>query len=377
MARVMVLAITGALTSQAHAESIPTPPPINVATVVPPRPADFTRRLQAWMPAEIRCESGVVPTGATIRRPFNSLTYPAATARPTTLRFAVDSTGRVHSIVRDEPTSSFVPDDAAPALASSRFPAGKSLTGCSVTYTPRIMTLAEAPVADLVSYSMNTVNGPLPREGWQRIEAGANCSEQPRPQPLLRAYPDFSLIDATPGVRDWSLVRFDTDASGTPVNLSLATGTGNRDLDAAAIEAAAKSRFTGGARTGCLYPYWRSPAVLPAPAAPTKPQEPAACSHKGKWEVAPVLRYPDPYGRRSIEGWALLGYDLAPWGAVGNVTVMEAQPSEDFGAQAKRMLEAAKAKPSDAGVRGCTVVVRYAMPEPQIQSADIAPDATY
>ena len=376
MARMTVLAIAGALASQASAESIPPPPPIDIARIVPPRPADFTRRLLAWMPGRVRCAGGDMPAGATIRRPYNLLVYPSATAQPVTLRFGVDNAGRVHSIVRVNPTSSFG-DDIAPALASSRFPAGNSLADCSVTYTARITSLADAPVADLVSYSMNAISGPLPREGWQRIEGGANCAQPPRPQPLLRAYPDFSKVAATPGVRDWSLVRFDTDAGGTPVNLALVSGTGNRDLDSAAVAAVGRSRFAGGARSGCLYPYWRSPAKLPSPDAPARPPESAACSRKDNWAVAPVLRYPEPYARRSIEGWAVLRYDLAPWGAVGNVTVLEAQPSEDFGTRAKRMLEAAKAKPSDVGVRGCSVVVRYAMPHPEAQTADVPTGVTY
>ena len=315
--------------------------------------------------------------GPTIRRPFNSLAYPQARQQAVTLRFAVDATGRVHSISRESETSFRGSDDIAPALASSRFPAGQALSGCSVTYSGTLAPLADAPLPELVSYSMNQHSGRLPREGWRRIEAGADCFAAPRPQPLLRAYPDFTTIEGTAGVRDWSLVRFDTDAAGRPVRPVLVTGTGNRELDAASVAAVADSRFTAGARSGCLYPYYRNPGVLAAEPMPDKPVEPDECERRGGWQVAPVLHYPPAYARRAIEGWAVIRYDVAPWGATGNVSVVEAQPSVDFGKQAKRMIEMAKARPSEAGVQNCVVHVRYAMASQKPQPVERPAEASY
>jgi TonB family protein len=206
-------------------------------------------------------------------------------------------------------------------------------------------------------------SGPLPREAWKRIVAGTDCSGDKRTQPLLRAYPDFAAVPGAAGVRDWSMIRFDTDSSGTPINITVRTGSGNAALDRAAVEAVGKSRFTPGQRSGCHYPYWKAAPRLAAPAPPPETEKRDACGDTGKWEVKPTLVYPPEYSRRAIEGWAVVRYDIAPWGATGNVTVVSAQPSADFGEQAKAMIERAKAAPSAAGVQGCSVRVRYAMPE--------------
>lgn len=331
-----------------------------------------------WTPGEVRCEGSTIAPVQTLRRPYNGLVYPRAMpSEPVMLRFAIDATGRVYSIARESQGGSYQSDDIAPALASSRFAPGRAFQGCTVTYSSSIIPLANAPVAELLSYSMNQQSGPLPREGWRRIESGANCFSQPRPQPVLRAYPDFSTVKATPGVRDWSLVRFDTDADGRAVRPIVVTGTGNRNLDEASIAAVADSRFTGGARSGCLYPYWRAPAALRAQPMPDKPYEPARCARKDGWQTAPVLSYPPAYQRRAIEGWAVVRYDIAPWGATGNVSVIEAQPSADFGVQAKRMIEAAKARPSDTGASNCVVHVRYAIPVDAPQAVEAPAGVAY
>lgn len=339
------------------------PAPAPPAIVVPaphagPHAYDASRRLLTWTPGEVRCDSGAVARGFTLRRPLNDLVYAGARPVPTVLRFAVDAAGRVHSIRRDAPATTPHSGDIAPALAASRFLPGKALEGCSVSYVPARVPLGEAAFDDLVSYSMSPHSGRLPREGWARIERGSDCANSPRPQPLLRAYPDFGEVTATPGVRDWSLVRFDIDAEGRVSRPETAASTRNPQLDRAALAAVTRSRFKRGERSGCLYPYWRSPAVLPAPA---KPASPERCAHSNGWEVSPALIYPEHYKRRAIEGWAVIRYDVAPWGATGNVTVLQAQPSADFGDQAKRMIETAKARKSEAGAQGCVVHVRYAM----------------
>lgn len=108
-----------------------------------------------------------------------------------------------------------------------------------------------------MAYSVNPVSGPLPREGW-RIYGAGNCLKQPVPAIKTRAYPDFIAIPATPGVRDWSLVSYDIDPAGTPVNVEPLAGTGSISLSAASREAIAASRFHAGGRSGCRYPYWRA-----------------------------------------------------------------------------------------------------------------------
>lgn len=378
LSRLLARTVAGALLFAAGAGQAVPPPPtvaeppviqtVSIPQVRPPRtgsPTTQERSLATWTPGPVTCEGGVTVAGTPIRSPFNSLIWNGMAGRTqdTVLRFDIDASGRPVSI-RGQ-TRFGLNSDAAPALAASRFPAAAH-EGCSVTYRGETRPVSEAPVADLVAYTINPLSEPLPPQGWARIRAEGNCSDRPRPAPLLRAFPDFRKIPATPGVKDWTLIGYDTDAGGKPVNVHAVLGTGNGRLDADAVDAVRKSRFTGGARTACLFPYWRAPEPLVAPAMPEKgayqDKQPGSCPPQGAWAVAPTLRFPPAYARRKIEGWAILRYDVAPWGEIGNVSVLEAQPAEDFGLQAMQSLRTAKAAPSAQGATGCVDRVKFVMP---------------
>ena len=331
----------------------PVPSPLPVAPVIA---TGDQRVMIGWEPTILRC-GGRPVVAAPVRRPWNNLIWPGYKGVPVSFAFAIDATGRTIGIRRlrdDAPGSA---DDLAPTLAATRFPAGAPRQDCTIVYTPRVTSIAETPVADLISYTMTPDSGPLPEAGWARIMAAGNCATEPRPQPLLQAFPDFGPIPGTPGVKDWSMVRYDTDAKGRPVAARTLTGTGNAALDAASIKAVRASRYAGGARTGCLYPYWKVPATLPAPPMPaedTARPANATCPAGRDWTTGPVLRFPENYRRRSIEGWAIMVYDLAPWGEPGNIRVAAAEPSADFGTQAIEVIRGARLPASDRGATGCT-----------------------
>ncbi|WP_315760959.1 TonB family protein [Sphingomonas sp. Y38-1Y] len=240
-----------------------------------------------------------------------------------------------------------------------------------MTYSPQQSPLDEAPVEDLVSYTISPRTGRLPQAGWNRLRPEGNCADRPRPAALTRVMPDFPKVAATPGVQDWSLVAYDTDRSGKPINVRSSMGTGNRALDAAAIKAMRASRFSGGARTGCVYPYWRSAGTLAAP--PMREaiaDSPPSCPDGRDWTQPPTLRFPEPYRRRRIEGWAIVRYDVAPWGQIGNASVIEAQPTADFGRQATQILSQARLAPSAQGRTGCVDRVKFVMAPTDAPPAD-------
>ncbi|MEG3091259.1 energy transducer TonB [Sphingomonas sp. PB1R3] len=340
-----------------------------VQAVAPPPPpivsVSSARTLLRWEPGEARCDGAVV-SAQMIRRPWNQLGWSSGPdTHDVSLRFAIDASGRPVSITRE--TKGAVPfgEDLAPALTASRFAAQAPHTNCTITYTMRQSPLAGAPLDELMSYSVHPLSGRLPDTGWERIRQGAgDCMENPQPQPLERHFPDFAAIPATPGVRDWSMIRYDVDAAGKVKGASVLTGTGNRALDAAGVKAIRASRFTKGARSGCLYPYWKEAATLPAPDMPeairtTKVE--GNCPDKHGWAVPPQLRFPEPYRRRAIEGWAVIRYDVASWGETGNWTVIDAQPSADFGDQAIAMLRAARLPATPQGFTGCVDRIRFTM----------------
>lgn len=352
------------LTTALLLASVPAPA-VNVPTL--------SQQMVAWQPGEISCDGQPIAE-ATMRRPDIAIavTDPQR-IRSIAYRFAIDDAGRPHSITREG--DGFVPfaQDIGPALAASRFAAGAKRAACTVRYTPQFDSLARAPIADLAAYSIFPSGPKLPKAGWDRLGAAGNCRDRPRPAPLLRAFPDFSKVAATPGARDWSLVAFDTDADGRPVNARVAHGTGNGDLDAAAVEAVRASRFTGGARTGCLYPYWRAAGRLTAPDKPDeghmRPAD-ATCPAKIHWATRPNSSYPPAYRQRAIEGWAILSFDTAPWGEIGNIKVLDAQPSADFGQQAIQTLRSGRVAPSTQGATGCVETVRFKMPDHYGQLAE-------
>ncbi|MFN3518298.1 MAG: energy transducer TonB [Sphingomonas sp.] len=328
---------------------------------IPPPAPTAQRSLVSWTPGDVRCDQGVA-TGQALRRPLAHMYWgppsspssaPGPELRPGVLRFDIDDTGRPLSIRRDG--VSYAPD-LAPALAASRFAAGGKRTGCTITYTPRVTPLDQAPVADLIAYTLSPESGPLPQEGWARIRREGNCDTRPVPQPLLRALPDFRKLPATPGVKDWSMVDYEIDAEGQPRQASVTHSTGNKALDQAAITAVEQSRFTPGARTGCRYPYWMAPATIAAPPAPAPGDlAPAGanCTRPYPYATAPRLSYPPAYNRRRVEGWAIVSFDVAPWGDIGNVKVLAAQPAEDFGTHAVQVMRTARFQPSSTGLSGC------------------------
>lgn len=351
------------------------------AQVAPvPVAARNERVLWAWLPGAAMCDDR--PVAATsLRRAHLAYAF-ASTDAPTgvTYRFRLDASGRPLSIAREG--ERYVPygEDIGPALAASRFAPGPPRTGCTVSYTARRTVAAETPVADLISYTLNPAQGQLPRDAWAAIfPVAGNCNASPRPAPLVQAFPDFTKVRGTPGVRDWSMFAYDLDAKGAPQRISLLTGTGNVALDEAGRAALARSRYTNGPRTGCRYPFWRAAAVLPAPDAPDKAglrPVAATCPDKLVWVTRPPLRYPETYRRRSIEGWALVGFDLAPWGATGSVRVLASEPSADFGEAAAQLIRGATVAASPAGATGCIERVRFVIERPGLtaNTAATAPD---
>jgi hypothetical protein len=341
----------------------PAIPPIIAASG--PTSAFAQRLLLKWVPGEARCQ-GVTIRPEMLRPPQATLGYPPGTnaVREVAYGFRIDATGRPLSI--EALKSIYVPgaEDIGPALSTSRFPAG-ARSGCEITYAMQLTPLADAPIADLIAYSIAPSAGPLPRETFDRIiAAGHACMEAPRPGVLQRNFPDFLALPGTPGAMDWSMVQYDLDARGRPVHAKTLFTTGNGRLDAASLKAVSESRFTPGARAACLYPYWRAAETLPAPAIPdpdTFPPNRTTCPDV-PWASPPKLIFPPAYQRRAIEGWAIVGYDVAPWGATGNVRVLAAEPAADFGTQAQMMISTARRPASERGASGCVARVRFVMP---------------
>jgi TonB family protein len=171
------------------------------------------------------------------------------------------------------------------------------------------------------------------------------------------------------------VTRWNIDADGRATDVETLGSSGDVDLDSEARRAAAETRMQPGpARTGCVYNLYRSGGTLAAP--PLTPEDqredplqqcPPAVADRFAVRANPV--FPTVFNERSIEGWALIRFDIAPWGQIGNVSVIEAQPAAAFGVDALRLVQSSQATPGfEAGVR-CVVPVRY-----KLQDETVAPD---
>ncbi|ANY20177.1 transport protein TonB [Tsuneonella dongtanensis] len=326
--------------------------------------APAQRTIVRWISGEVRCgDARPDMSGLRSTWPDSTFAGPAVRIADVTFSFAIDAQGRVRSVTPLGQQGSVGGTDLGPSLVASRFPAGQPHETCLVTYSPNATPLSVAPIADLLEFSVRPGPMRLPKEGWDRIAASFECNKSPRPQALVRRYPDPRRVPETPGQQQWTLVAFDLDQSGAATNARIAAGTGSKVLDDAALEAAAGNRFASGAREGCLQPFVRRAGTLDAPELPDALRDESpegACGGKGNWQVEPRLVYPEHYRLRSIEGWAKLTYDVAPWGAIDNVRVVESQPSADFGRQAQMMLRQAKVVQGN-GTTGCSQIVRFRM----------------
>lgn len=374
-----ILIATALAAVQVAPAAPPAPPPVVSLPVVlrersPGVPLAPQPQLLRWSMSPVLCREGGGGTPGLRAQPVLTTSEPQRALawllpnqpRTVAFDFRIDASGRPLSIVRA--TSAYVADaqDLAPALAATRFAPEAERGGCTVTFTASGTTVAAAPIADVMAYSVFPTMPPG-KPVWDRLRAASGTCADPAPAVLLRAYPAFKTLPNQPGYPTWSMVGYDLDAAGRPRNLRTVAGSGTPALDRAARDAVARSRFEKGARTGCLYPYYKTATILAAPPAPeeasARPAD-ATCPAQRDWVRPPVLTYPTAWQRRSIEGWAMVVYDVAPWGQTGNIRVLAAEPSAEFGEAATAMIRNATVKPAGVGYTGCVDRVRYVIRKP-------------
>lgn len=337
-------------------------PPPEIAVNTPTPVAE--RSMIAWEPGEVHC-GGAIVSPAFLERPMATLSWVSQPqASPVTYSFVIEPDGRATNIRKPaKDARAMGADDIAPSLAASRFAAGTGHFDCSIAYAPRQTSLGATPVAELSAYSVNAISGPLPKDAWDRIFAEGDCRDERALGLKNRVFPNFQGIAGTPGVRNWSMVGFDIADDGVTTNIQTLAGTADPALDAASRSAVEQTRYYKGGRKGCRFPYWRAPATLAAPPAPDEQAfrpTGSTCPAKVEWAVPPSMRFPEPYRRRAIEGWAVVTYDVAPWGEVSNVKVLTSQPTEDFGNQSISVVRGGKVAATQ-GFVGCVDLVRFEM----------------
>lgn len=352
-------------------------------TVPPPAPPRSPTHLAAphagvsgWGPHLVDYDGATAQCGGRIVTPLSAVApftqvarLGVDAARSYEMGFTIGDDGRplgiTQRVAASGPKGYVQATDLAPALSLWRFPASAAGAACTMTFTARSVPLDRAAPADL--YRVAALRMANPSEFptlMQQIRKSGDCAGPGRPRMLLRAYIDDRRIPQTPGVPSYAVASFDVDADGVPHNPGIVASDGNRVLEAAASDAASRGRYVGNApRTRCTIPFVRAANdPVPAPPMPPKTAFPEGhCPDPVRWTRPLSQQFPDAFRRRAIEGWAIIRYDIAPWGATGAVTVLASEPAAEFGEQARRMVIAARADASSSGAQGCIARVHYRM----------------
>lgn len=369
MRRLLLLALAVATPTAALA-SVPPPPgdprtPIQLVDYAPP-PAQVTcgersALLVEGAPAPSRTWQAWVPP---VRMAGQQAYVPPKPPENETYTFSIDAHGQVKDLKRAPGAISWGADDQMAVIAGWRFAPGAAAAGCQValaiTYTP----IAQASPARLFQLLADRPSGNVQPI---RRALGGDCVTAPRRRPKLVAYPDLRPFDDRNADPAWAGLLYDIDADGAVRNVRVAAQRGETAFADAAASAVAEARFFPGApRTGCLATFKAQPRATDAPARPSGESfERAGDDCKVTREALNIPEtklFPPAYAKRRVGGWAILRFDVAPWGQVGGVEVLASQPSNTFGDVAQMLLSSARPNPPASGYRGCVVPIVYAIP---------------
>lgn len=257
-------------------------------------------------------------------------------------------------------------DEHTAIVASWRFAPGAGAKDCQVDTAPTYAPVAETSPARLFELlADNPRNSNIAFR--QALAAGGDCYRDPRRRPQMVVYPDLRPFDDKTVDPPWAGVRYDIDASGAVRNVRVAAQYGQAAFADAAASAMAEAHFfPGSPRTGCYA------AFKAAPKATEPPKAPDAASFERPGDDCRITRealklpdakmFPGGFSKRRVAGWAIVRFDVAPWGQLGMMKVLAAQPTDMFGEAATMLLMSAHPDPPPTGYRGCVVPIIYAIP---------------
>lgn len=363
---------TPMLAQLALVSAVPAPPAFSPPDTLP---ESERKRFISFISGPVTCDGiKVAPTAMEPPMPAMSLALQRSqTSFPKIkVTFAIDATGHpidVNSEQDDSPEWWRVDaSDVILAVATWQFANDAPHRRCTVAFNVQDQPLAEAPRDQLTRYYVSMRGDDPDRATVFDLlrPVGATCYDPYFPASLVQVFPDYRKVAQRPGTSSFAMIGFKVDRHGRPIDVRVATSDGNRDLDTKALAAMRRWHFADGEiHDGCLYPFAnRSTAPLRAPLPPDvvafRPED-SNCEGHDDWVSYPILTYPQPFQRRSIEGWAIVRYDVASWGELGNIEVVASEPAAAFGKQAINVMATARKPPTKEGLHGCVELVEFAM----------------
>lgn len=260
------------------------------------------------------------------------------------------------------------PEEDEAALAVWRFaPSASGRDACHAEFLSRTKLVSQASPAELFPV-IAAASRPGAHTAALLDQAGlggGDCLKEPRSQVLEAHFPDPDTIPGEPGRPLWVIYRYDLDAHGRRVNIRRVAGETTPKFDRATRDALEAGRNQPKARTGCIVVYRHAASTTAAPAV-VRPIEASrnddTCPGGNLLTYPSPMSYPPRFAERGIEGWAFIGFDVAPWGAVGNAKVLSAEPAAAFGTYALNRLMLAKAKTPGRGYTHCVLPAHFKMP---------------
>lgn len=361
--------------SAALAQPQAPPPPLPVPPVMDAPRGTLVLGYEAPA-ATVKCAEGAVRAPDAVAPPPLAIQgFGAAGRYGARFAFRIDPSGRVLGV---KPLRAGLPEttigvpghgmEALQAeLSSWRFaPSPNGFSACEVTFAGAAAPLEQAPRPVLYALmAERSLTGPDAIK-LRQVAAPGDCYGGRPPRPRVLHFPDPAAVREQPGRSDWTLGTFDLDARGVPTNVRHLGDSGSESLTSQAARAVARSRFEAKPAKGCISLFRSRPAPLPAPPSPAgkdfaRPGD--NCPGGDILSVREPLRYPQAFNRRRIEGWALLRFDVAPWGEIGGVEVLAAEPAEAFGTAARQQIYGSRVTKPGTGYKGCVVPVRFKLPE--------------
>ena len=340
----------------ANADIAPPPKPQPQIVTYAPTPTAFTcgkgqARLIEGAPVPPRAQQGYIQAGAQAPSP--------PTER---YAFGVDADGRVIDLKRE---AAWTPDSQAAVIVSWRFAPGAPASDCKLPLTATVTSLDLASPAQMLQTQIAEWRA-APAYLRKALDGLGSCGQTPRRRPQTIVYPDVRAFGDRTVDPAWAGMTYDIDADGAVRNVRIVTQHGEPAFADIAAASIAESRFMSGSpRTGCHAVFKAGVKASPAarrPDAASFERPTDACTLK-KVPLPEVLPYPPPYAERRVGGWAIVRFDVAPWGQVGSVEVLAAQPTPAFGAAAYDLMQRIKVPaPPSGGYRGCVMPILYATP---------------
>lgn len=232
----------------------------------------------------------------------------------------------------------------------------RALTGCRLETHAVTTPLADASEA-LIARTL-ALTGPGTADGRRVLMRALarpddDCRTTPGRRTVVSPGPD---VQPDPGTRAWTVVRYDIDADGRIQLGETLESSPDPTVIQGVSEAYAQTTFQHGKpRRGCIMVLERYGPTAPPGPIPMPDWEPLnRCTAQQRARFTPGrLTYPPALRDRGVEGWALVRFDIASWGSVGGVTLLQAEPAQAFGDQALAIIRQGRATPAFDHAVGC------------------------